>query len=83
MIGLAYLNYAGIAPLHPRAAVAGLVPWELAGNAMLPRLVVRQQHLRERVARWLRVSDRNVAYLPSTTRGWRIPRAPERLRRAT
>jgi cysteine desulfurase/selenocysteine lyase len=69
MIGLAYLNYAGLAPLHPRAAVAGLVPWELAGNAMLPRLIVRQQRLRERVARWLRVSDRNVAYLPSTTAG--------------
>lgn len=67
MIGLTYLNYAGLAPLRARSAFAGLVPWELVGNAFLLRLVHRQQRLRESVATWLNVSDRNVAFLTSTT----------------
>ena len=67
MIGLAYLNYAGLAPLRARSALAGLFPWEIAGNALLPRFVPRQQRIREDVGAWLGVTDRNVAFLTSTT----------------
>ena len=67
MIGLTYLNYAGLAPLRPASALAGVLPWEIGGNAFLPHVVRRQQELRETVARWLGVSDRNIAFLPSTT----------------
>lgn len=67
MIGLTYLNYAGLAPLRVRSAIAGLLPWELAGNALQLRLINRQQRLRESIGTWLGVSDRNVAFLPSTT----------------
>jgi cysteine desulfurase/selenocysteine lyase len=67
MIGLAYLNYAGLAPLRARTALAGLFPWEIAGNALLPRFVPRQQRIREDVGAWLGVSDRNVAFLTSTS----------------
>jgi selenocysteine lyase/cysteine desulfurase len=67
VIGLAYLNYAGLAPLRLRSAAAAWLPWEIAGNALLPGLVERQQRIREMVADWLGVTDRNVAFLTSTT----------------
>lgn len=67
MWGVAYLNYAGLAPLRPRAALAGWFPWEIAGNALMPRLVRRQLAVRESVAAWLGVEERNVAFLGSTT----------------
>lgn len=67
MLGVTYLNYAGLAPLRLRSLARGLFPWEAAGNVLLPRFVARQQALREAVARWLGVTDRNVAFLTSTT----------------
>ncbi len=67
MIGLAYLNYAGLAPLRLRSALAALFPWEIAGNALLPRFVDRQQRIRDDVATWLGVGERNLAFLTSTT----------------
>jgi selenocysteine lyase/cysteine desulfurase len=67
VIGVTYLNHAGLAPLRARSALAGLIPWELAGNAFLPRMAGRIGHLREAVGTWLGVEERNVAFLPSTT----------------
>jgi cysteine desulfurase / selenocysteine lyase len=67
MIGLAYLNYAGLAPLRLRSALAGLFPPELAGNALLGREAGRVGRLREAVAAWLGMEPRNIALLPSTT----------------
>ena len=67
MIGLAYLNYAALAPLPLRTAVRALLPWEMAGNALLPRFLARQERIRADVARWLGVDDRNVAFMTSTT----------------
>jgi cysteine desulfurase/selenocysteine lyase len=67
MLGVAYLNYAGLAPLRLRGALAGWFPWELAGNILLPRLMRRQLSLRDSVAAWLDVGERNVAFLGSTT----------------
>lgn len=67
MLGATYLNYAGLAPLRPGSALRGLIPWEVLGNTQLPRLVARQQALRDAVARWLGVGERNVAYMTSTT----------------
>lgn len=67
MLGLTYLNYAGLGPLRPRSALAGLVPWEIVGNAFLPRLVGRVAELRDAIGEWLGLDGRNIAFLSSTT----------------
>lgn len=67
MIGLAYLNYAGLAPLRARSALAGLLPPELAGNALLGRYATRVEGLRAETGEWLEAERRNIAFLPSTT----------------
>lgn len=67
MLGMTYLNYAGLAPLRLSAVLSGWFPWEVAGNALLPRLARRQLSVRESVAAWLGVRERNVAFLGSTT----------------
>jgi selenocysteine lyase/cysteine desulfurase len=67
VIGLTYLNYASIGLLPLRSALAGILPFEVGGLAFMRPLFERHNELRERVARWLGVTDRNVAFLGSTT----------------
>ena len=67
MIGLTYLNYASIGLLPLRSAIAGLPPFEIGGLAFMRPLFERHGEVRERVARWLGVTERNIAFLGSTT----------------
>ncbi len=67
MIGLTYLNYASIGLLPLRSAIAGLVPFEVGGLAFMRPLFERHGQVREAVARWLGTTERNVAFLGSTT----------------
>lgn len=67
MIGLTYLNYASIGLMPLRSALAGMWPYEIGGLAFMRPLFERHGEIREAVAHWLGVTERNVAFLGSTT----------------
>ncbi|HJW48908.1 MAG TPA: aminotransferase class V-fold PLP-dependent enzyme [Candidatus Limnocylindria bacterium] len=67
MIGLTYLNYASIGLLPVRSALAGIPPFEVGGLAFMRPLFDRHQDVRAAVARWLGATERNIAFLGSTT----------------
>jgi len=67
VIGATYLNYAGLAPLRPRSALAGVIALELFGNTRLPGFIAKTERLREEVATWIGVRGDQVAFLASTT----------------
>jgi selenocysteine lyase/cysteine desulfurase len=67
VIGLTYLNYASIGLMPLRTAIAGLWPYEIGGLTFMRPLFERHGEVREAIARWLGVTERNVAFMGSTT----------------